>query len=468
MAKNTLRNLIASDSNLRNSLFRLLIVYFLLIIVLTGLGYIYFEDRKNEILNQRKDELSVIAELKVNQIVNWRNERLGDASKLVPIFEDSNKINQLLRIQNKEEHNKLFYGWVRHFYDYLEYNGIFLYSTSLKEIAFKSKTGENIPLGKYENDLASRAIKNKEIILSDLYRNEFDKTINLDIYAPVIENYTSGVHVIGLIILRIDPNKFLYPFIQSWPVKTKTFETLLVRKEGNIVLYLNKLRFLQNAALSYFIPLDKYKSTAAMAAQGFEGVTEGFNYRGNRVVAAIKAIPDSKWKLIAKIDKEEVYAPVRRRELLVSLLVFCSILVAGAILWFMWYRQIGMIYKKQYETEVERKTIAKKYDYLIRYANVIILILSKDLRIIEANDKALSSYQYTQIELLQMTLKDLQAPETSEAFLNKFKIFEEKGNLIFKTINKRKDGSTFPVEINLQRFVIEWNEFYQAIIRDLS
>ena len=87
---------------------------------------------------------------------------------------------------------------------------------------------------------------------------------------------------------------------------------------------------------------------------------------------------------------------------------------------------------------------------------------------IEANDKALSSYQYSRAEMLELNAKDLQAPESLEAFTNEFDILNRKGNHIFKTYNQRKDGSTFQVEMNLQHFVIEWNEFYQVIIRDLS
>ncbi len=465
--ESTVRALIAYDAKLRKSLYRLLAVYFLFVIVLMGLGYAYFEDRKKEILNQRKEELSTIAELKVEQVVNWRNERLADASKLAPIFEDSNKISQLLKVMNKDERNRMFYRWTRQFYDHLEYKGIYLYSTSLNEVAFKSENADS-SLGRYEHDLASSAVKNKEAVMSDLYRNGSGISVNLDIYAPVVENRAGGAGVVGLLLLRIDPEKFLFPFVQTWPVETKTFETLLVRREGDNALYLNKLRFLRNAALSYFVPLSSKRSPATMAASGFEGLTEGINYRGNLVVAAIKAVPGSTWKLIAKIDKEEVYAPVRRRALLISLLVLCSVLAAGAIVGSIWYQQIGNIYKKQYEAEVERKTIAKKYDYLIRYANIIILILDKDFKVIEANDKALSSYQYSRAEMLELNAKDLQAPESLEAFTNEFDILNRKGNHIFKTYNQRKDGSTFQVEMNLQHFVIEWNEFYQVIIRDLS
>jgi len=47
-------------------------------------------------------------------------------------------------------------------------------------------------------------------------------------------------------------------------------------------------------------------------------------------------------------------------------------------------------------------------------------------------------------------------------------VVAQKGNILFTTTHKRKDGTIFPVEISLQHFIIEWNEFYQAIIRDLS
>lgn len=46
---------------------------------------------------------------------------------------------------------------------------------------------------------------------------------------------------IGVMMFRIDPVRFLYPQIQSWPVPSATAETLLVRKDGDNVV-LNELR----------------------------------------------------------------------------------------------------------------------------------------------------------------------------------------------------------------------------------
>ena len=117
---------------------------------------------------------------------------------------------------------------------------------------------------------------------------------------------------------------------------------------------------------------------------------------------------------------------------------------------------------------MENKVLSRKYDYLIKFANDVIIIFDKDLKIVQVNEKAVSSYRYSSSEFLGMGLKDLQADTTIPALSAEFDIIEKKGNHIFKTVHKRKDGTAFPVEISMQHYVIEWNEFYQAIIRDIS
>ena len=57
--------------------------------------------------------------------------------------------------------------------------------------------------------------------------------------------------------LRIDPNRFLYPYIQTWPVPSASAETLLFRGEGDHVLFLNELRHRSNTALKLRVPFDR-------------------------------------------------------------------------------------------------------------------------------------------------------------------------------------------------------------------
>ncbi len=60
----------------------------------------------------------------------------------------------------------------------------------------------------------------------------------------------SGGRPLGVLKLRIDPHAYLYPFIQRWPTPSETAETLLVRREGNEVVFLNELKFQKDTALS--------------------------------------------------------------------------------------------------------------------------------------------------------------------------------------------------------------------------
>jgi hypothetical protein len=63
--------------------------------------------------------------------------------------------------------------------------------------------------------------------------------------------------------------------------------------------------------LGFELPLDRPDLPAAMGARGEAGVREGVDYRGVPVLAAVQAVPDSPWFLVAKVDQAEIYAPIR-------------------------------------------------------------------------------------------------------------------------------------------------------------
>lgn len=205
-----------------------------------------------------------------------------------------------------------------------------------------------------------------------------------------------------------------------------------------------------------------------MASQGFEGVFEGIDYRGVPVLAAIKRIPDSPWFLIAKVDKEEIYAPVRERFRIIFILVTLLIIASGLGMGFIWRHQQAGYYRREHESDVKRLALLQHFEYLTKYANDIILLIDREGRIIEANDRAALSYGYTGDELLQLNIKKLRALETRSALDEQLRQVEEHNGLVFETIHQRKDGSTFPVEVSSRVIEIEGKKFYQNIIRDIS
>ncbi len=443
-------------------------VYVLLIVIVIAASYVYFRSIKKINIRESENDLAIISELKANQITNWRQERLDDAFTLTPYYVDARKFKHLSDIGDSIVRQEFFCKWTADIHKNPEYDGIYLYDTSLKLIAFGCSGGEHVPLDKYGTGQGLKAIQTKKIIFSDLYRNDFDQTIDLDIYVPVFETSLNTTKVIGLIVLKINPYKFLYPLLQASPGLDKTMETYLVREKDDSVQYLNELKYLKDSALTLRQPSAKegYLDPLAVGDKKLKG--EGLDYRGVPVLVSLRSIPGTSWQLIEKIDKAEVNEPVRERAYYVIVLDVIFVVGLGAWLGIMWYGQLVGFYRKQYTFEVERKSMTKKYDYLIKFANDIIMMMNKDMRVVEANDKALRVYQYTHDELAEMTFNDLVTTDSLESVKTGLLIVDQKGSNIFRATHKRKDGTTFPVEVSMQHFVIEWIEYYQAIIRDIS
>ncbi len=57
----------------------LVLVFVLLTLGIMAAGYLYFQKQKDNITADKKNDLASIADLKMNQIDNWRKERLADA-----------------------------------------------------------------------------------------------------------------------------------------------------------------------------------------------------------------------------------------------------------------------------------------------------------------------------------------------------------------------------------------------------
>lgn len=72
--------------------------------------------------------------------------------------------------------------------------------------------------------------------------------------APVLDE-SADEALLAVVALRINPNAFLYPFLERWPTPSPTAETLLVRREGADALYLNELKYRKGSALSLRMPL---------------------------------------------------------------------------------------------------------------------------------------------------------------------------------------------------------------------
>jgi PAS domain S-box-containing protein len=219
---------------------------------------------------------------------------------------------------------------------------------------------------------ASAAVTNRvaevlhsgRITIVDFYRHDNDQRIYLSILIP-IQDVSAVKRAIGVLVLRIKPEKYLYPFILRLPTPSKTAETLLVRREGDDVLHLNELRFKKDAALTLRVPLKKTDIPAVKAVLGQTGIVEGVDYHGLPVIADVRPVPDSPWFLVVRMNTSEVYEKVRGLLWLIIGFMTALLFGSGSGLAFIWRQQRINFYKERKKAEEELKKSDAKYKSLI-------------------------------------------------------------------------------------------------------
>jgi PAS domain S-box-containing protein len=91
----------------------------------------------------------------------------------------------------------------------------------------------------------------------------------------------------------------------------------------------------------------------------------------------------------------------------------------------------------------------------------------KTLRFLDVNDKCCLDLGYTRAELLSLKVSDVD-PTVNESFLVGIENeLDKSGFVTFESLHRRKDGSTFPVEINLSRVQLD-RTYGVNVVRDIT
>src|SRR4030042_5893483 len=219
-------------------------VFILFTMTIVMLGYFFYEYQKKTIKQEKKDQLNAIADLKAQQIINWREERIGDA---MVIFENQfllSNIHQWLENPSDSIRRGKILTWMTSLQKHFGYKEIDLLDT-------KGTLRLSIPEGNrhtcsYTQAMTEEAIRTKRIVFMDLHKSDNNDEIHLGIAIPLLVPKGDDIIPIGVLHLLIDPYQFLYPLIQSWPTPSPTAESLLVRREGEEAMFLNELRHRKN------------------------------------------------------------------------------------------------------------------------------------------------------------------------------------------------------------------------------
>ena len=245
--------------------------------------------------------------------------------------------------------------------------------------------------------------------------------------------------VLGMVLLVSDSAKEFFDLLIMRAAPSQTAETLLVRRDGNDIVYFTPRRFFPAGTPYQRFPMSGAPSAARLALEGRKTFGEYNDYRGTTVLAATQYIERTGWGLVCKIDRTEALANYRHLAILESLAGGILVLFFGVLLMFL------RIHLKALDRDREEG----RFRTLLEAAPDAIYILDpSNLKIVGRNQRARELDGYTDDEIARMTAADLHPPDEYTALRERLHSgLVVGGNLPVQTLHyRRKNGQLTPVE----------------------
>jgi PAS domain S-box-containing protein len=413
---------------------------------------------------QAEAQLAAVSDLKVRELSLWRHERQVDATAFNSLVGFPALVRRVLENPLDRGSEQALLTGLQAFLAQGEFDQARLLDATGRERL--SLPASAPPMSSAIHQVAMAALVSGRAVLQDFYRSPIDQKIYLKWLVPVTDD-REPTRRIGLLALRIDPNRSLYPYILHWPTPSTSAETLLVRREGQEAVYLNDLRFHPGAALELRVPLHQSRIPAALAVLGQTGITEGPDYRGTAVLADLRPVPDSPWFLVTRMDRSEVFAPYRKdlRETALIAGALSLALVGGAVA--IWRHQRMADFRNRYAVERESAWLKQ---VITRSREEIYIFATDTLQFLFVNAGAMQNLGYSLDELSRMTPVDFKPEFTEARFRAAIQplLSGQQELLTFQTVHRRKNGTKYPVEVRLQCVDRGSDTVFLAIIRDIT
>ena len=263
----------------------------------------------------------------------------------------------------------------------------------------------------------------------------------LDLLVPLFAEGETG-RLIGYALFEIDPARVLYPMVSQWPVPSATGESLLVRRDGDEVLFLSPLGRQAGAPLKLRLPLDTPGLISGMALHGVGEVLAGRDYRGLAVLGVVLPVGQTDWLLVAKMDDSEIYREARRN--------FAWLTAAGVVL-----MAVLLLLGRVFSAALQAREQEARFRLLAESgSDVVWLYELASRRFAYVSPSVQAMRGITVEEALQQTMADLLTPECHQHLDGELERWiaavdtgqEAAASRHYELVQPRKDGSLIQTE----------------------
>jgi PAS domain S-box-containing protein len=323
----------------------------------------FYSSQHRHLRRQIAAELTTVNAIKAGEVAAWRTERLGDGGVLTdsPFLIEAVRRWQLARQPSLTEQLLTRFRSVQSRYGY---HDVLLVSPRGRiDLSPGSNRG---PLAGDLGVAFFSALRERQPVLTDISSAAPYPFPHLSVVAPLFRGKGPGASAVGAVILVIDVRQSLYPLLRSWPTQSTSLENLLVRRDGEQVVFLSPSRELPESTLVNQPTAERSGIPLEQALTVTPGLVDARDVRGAQVVLTAQPVPDSPWVLMTRMDRKEAFADGLQRVALIlgSLLSGVALLTVLALV--LWQRREKRSYRVLYEAEAARRASEERYALVLR------------------------------------------------------------------------------------------------------
>ncbi len=127
-----------------------------------------------------------------------------------------------------------------------------------------------------------------------------------------------------------------------------------------------------------------------------------------------------------------------------------------------------LIHVRDIAARKQAEAALKLNEFSVQHASLPTLWIARDARLLRVNRAACDLLGYTEAELLNKSIPDINPDFTVERWPSHWQELRELQRMCFETRQRHKDGRIIPVEVDLNWFEFEGTEYNFAFVRDLT
>jgi diguanylate cyclase (GGDEF)-like protein/PAS domain S-box-containing protein len=433
-------------------------------VAVTATGYVIFDAYESLVLESAQREVGSIARAKRRSVERYLTERISDARQAGESGALYGRAQRLAeRIGNSDQLRADLFDRL----DTIRAIGGYQFATIRDR---DDRTLISVGNSEFRNACpkdTSAATRVGDFRLAGADKEAVALAIQTPLFNPETDPAGGETRHYLCLVMNVADN--LFRNIRVWPLPAKTAESYVAWLDGDDVLLWGLLKHDNELTSSVRLPAGEAGIVSELLADaGAEQVRLGVDRDGQRVLAAVQPVSDTRWRVISKIDEDEVLAPVRELAIWTSGMVAALIALAGAA-FTLWMRsEYTRLMLREAQANAARRQLEARLDSVTRQANDAILLTDENLVILDANGRAVDFYGYTKEELIGMDVRRLRTAGAREALPELLAQVASRDGMVFETQHQRKDGSVFPVEISIRQIEIDGRKMRQSIVRDIT